>query len=572
MACDFNLNGSETFASIPLLKYNAGSKQHDFMKTTFPTKTWAAWAVAVAVILSGRSQAADAAAASVSVETDKTLPAGIPLGSPVGQVFKLVQAGVDISVIQTYISNCPTAFNLGADEIISLTDAGVSAEMISAMYAHDKTLPAAKPAETVASVATPDSPPPAVNSENPPPAPAATEDLDLNTVDQTLAPYGTWVEVVGYGRCWRPNVVVYDATWRPYCDRGRWVYTDCGWYWDSDYAWGVTFHYGRWFCDARYGWCWWPDRVWGPSWVTWRSNNEYCGWAPLPPFTVYHPGIGFTYRGNHVSFGFDFGLASSCFTFVSASHFCEPHPRYYCVPSAQVAQIYGRTTIVNNYGFHGRTIVNNGVSITVIGNAAHRPIQPVPVGTLVNPGRRGWHDRNFDNHPGRRFGADANDGSRHRQFAGANFQNTSPNDHHRGENFAASHPAQGGQMPDNRRGQPDAGLANRRMNSPSSPAPAMPSAWNQARNRWAANGDGSQQNPRAYAPLNISERPQTRPEIREPYRATMSRPAISAPAVAAAPPQISLPRQNVAPSAPSFTPRQGSFAGSPAQGWTMRNH
>ena len=110
----------------------------------------------------------------------------------------------------------------------------------------------------------------------------------MNYFYDTLAPYGTWVQVDGYGRCWQPLVVVSEPGWQPYCDRGHWVYTDAGWYWMSDYSWGwAPFHYGRWFHHERFGWVWTPDTVWGPSWVTWRYSDDYCGWAPLPPFTAY---------------------------------------------------------------------------------------------------------------------------------------------------------------------------------------------------------------------------------------------------------------------------------------------
>ena len=35
--------------------------------------------------------------------------------------------------------------------------------------------------------------------------------VTVNYFYDTLAPYGTWVEVEGYGRCWRPTVVVSEA-------------------------------------------------------------------------------------------------------------------------------------------------------------------------------------------------------------------------------------------------------------------------------------------------------------------------------------------------------------------------
>src|SRR5206468_1232576 len=126
---------------------------------------------------------------------------------------------------------------------------------------------------------------------------------------ESLAPYGSWVSVPEYGMCWQPTVVVVNPGWRPYCDRGRWVYTDCGWYWQSDYSWGwAPFHYGRWHNDLRVGWVWVPDRVWGPSWVCWRQSDAYCGWAPLPPAARFEVGVGLVFNHGHVGTSFDFGL------------------------------------------------------------------------------------------------------------------------------------------------------------------------------------------------------------------------------------------------------------------------
>src|SRR5206468_2928210 len=47
----------------------------------------------------------------------------------------------------------------------------------------------------------------------------------------SLSPYGNWISVEGYGNCWQPTVSVVNSYWRPYGDRGRWLWSDCGWYW-----------------------------------------------------------------------------------------------------------------------------------------------------------------------------------------------------------------------------------------------------------------------------------------------------------------------------------------------------
>ena len=149
-----------------------------------------------------------------------------------------------------------------------------------------------------------------------PPADFSTPD-DTAYFYDTLAPYGSWINLAGYGLCWQPIVYVRNHDWRPYNDRGRWLYTDCGWYWQSDYSWGwAAFHYGRWFRDANAGWVWLPNRVWGPAWVSWRNSAEYAGWAPLPPSANFVPGVGFRFQNHAVNASFEFGLRRGLYTFV----------------------------------------------------------------------------------------------------------------------------------------------------------------------------------------------------------------------------------------------------------------
>ena len=328
-----------------------------------------------------------------------TLPAGIVPGSPLAEVVKLIQAGVDIPTIQSYIANSQSPFNSDADKIIFLKDEGAPSEIINAMMNHDKDLSAA--AATPASPpAPPAAPPITVDTTTPPNTTDATdtsppEDVTLNYFYDTLTPYGSWLNVDGYGQCWRPTAVIYDATWRPYCDRGHWVYTDYGWYWDSDYGWGATFHYGRWFHHPRFGWCWYPDNVWAPSWVTWRADANYCGWAPLPPFAVFSPDGGFFFRGVSVGLDFDFGLQFDCFVFVPSANFCDRHPKSVVVQQQYVAQIFNRTKVINSYDVSGKTIVNHGIGVDRIAGVTHHSIEPVRVSGLPNAGRQGWRGEGF---------------------------------------------------------------------------------------------------------------------------------------------------------------------------------
>jgi hypothetical protein len=325
-----------------------------------------------------------------SATESSALPPNIYPTSPLAQVVRLTQAGVDESVIMTYVTNSGSTFNLDSDKIIYLKDIGLPNEVVTAMMQRDQQLqqqmaasasyqPPAQPAPAPAPTEQPETAPPPQPVEQP-------AEVTVNYFYDNLAPYGAWVDVEGYGRCWRPSVVVYNPGWQPYCDHGHWVYTDCGWYWASDYSWGwAPFHYGRWFQHSRWGWCWTPDTVWGPSWVTWRYSNDYCGWAPLPPRAVYREGVGFFYNGLAVSVGFDFGLSWNCFAFVPIGHFCDPHPRRYCVAPAQMTQIYNHTTVINNFNVRDHNFVNHGIDPEHITAVTRTPIHPISIRDTASP-------------------------------------------------------------------------------------------------------------------------------------------------------------------------------------------
>ena len=336
-------------------------------------------------------------------------PPNITPSSPLAQVVRLTQAGVDQSIIMAYVTSSTSLFNLDSDEIIYLSNLGAPGSLVTAMMQHDQQLQqqitAAQAAQQAQQIQQPApaqvvSVPETTSADTTDVEPSPeTEPVTVNYFYDTLSPYGNWVVVNGYGRCWRPTVVVYNSSWQPYCDHGHWVYTDCGWYWESDYAWGATFHYGRWFRDESFGWCWYPDTVWAPSWVTWRYSNNYCGWAPLPPRTTYQAGVGIVYNGGGVSVGFSFGLGASCFTFVPTQRFCDPHPRNYCVAPAQLAQVYNNTTIINDYNVNNHTIVNRGIAVQNISAAARTPIRPVPIRQINTAVIHGGHSQSF-NHTG----------------------------------------------------------------------------------------------------------------------------------------------------------------------------
>ncbi len=189
----------------------------------------------------------------------QTTPAN--LSPELQEVVKLSATHMSEDVILSYIRNSGMSYNLSADDILYLHSQDISQTVLNALLK-----------------ATPDGTPPAKSDDDPPPPPAVTQPskpapvapaaptTPVSTPPATpsdfkpqLAPFGEWVDVPGYGQCWRPNVQDQELGWRPYFNAGHLESTQAGWIWKSDYPWGqYAFHYGRWLQDARYRWVWRP--------------------------------------------------------------------------------------------------------------------------------------------------------------------------------------------------------------------------------------------------------------------------------------------------------------------------
>ncbi len=360
---------------------------------------------------SSPSSTASKPTASTKQKEEKAIaviPPQTPQLSPgVAEIAQMAQSGVSEQILLKYIEHSNLTYHLTAEEIVYLKDIGVPDSVISAMIdrsgpvemgqtesaqassqsaqqatASSSNLPAQESSSTsqtpsaqeqtepappvyAQSVAAPNAPPP-------PPTGTVTEEMNQSATTivnnyfyAPLAPYGSWIYLDDLGWCWRPTVAVLVPGWRPYVHGGRWIYTDCGWYWYSYYSWGwATFHYGRWYLSPTFGWVWVPGSVWAPAWVVWRYTDGYCGWAPLPPGTHWSFSFGLTYYDEPVSISFGFGLGPSWFTFVDYDHFLVPDVYDYCLVGDQVNIIYNNTVVINNYTQQNNTVINNGIPLT----------------------------------------------------------------------------------------------------------------------------------------------------------------------------------------------------------------
>src|SRR6266404_3070297 len=350
------------------------------------TKWLGLLAVAVFVMLSSRAQPPAPTPTAGPGQPPPAAAVPTNLSPAAVEVVKLAESGVGDDVILAYVQNSQTAFSLSTDQVLYLRDLGLSSQAITAMLNRDAAL---RP-QTLPSV----TPPPAPQPTTPPPTPEPTPTEpaapgptyvsspppEVNYFYTDLAPYGTWVSLPGYGWCWQPRAVAINRAWRPYCDSGHWIYTDCGWCWQSSYSWGwAPFHYGRWATYPGCGWVWMPGTTWAPAWVSWRVAGDHCGWAPLPPGASFAVNTGWRFNGVSVGVGFNFGLPASSFTFVAVNNFTAHEVAVHQLPPAQVTKIYNQTTIINNTTGNNNIIVNKGIPVAHVASVTHTEIRPIKI-------------------------------------------------------------------------------------------------------------------------------------------------------------------------------------------------
>jgi probable HAF family extracellular repeat protein len=186
---------------------------------------------------------------------------------------------------------------------------------------------------------------------------------------------GNWVEAGNYGYCFRPRV---SENWRPYGD-GHWVWTDRGWYWNSNEKFGwATYHYGRWVNIGGTGWCWVPGNQWAPAWVSWRESDEQVGWAPLPPEADVSARQSISTWSDSY-----YGIGPAAYAFISYSHWREPSYAAYIEPPEQNVQIIRETKNVTNIVNNNNVINNFGPLVQNVSRMTNQNIQQVKI--ALNP-------------------------------------------------------------------------------------------------------------------------------------------------------------------------------------------
>ena len=201
-------------------------------------------------------------------------------------------------------------------------------------------------------------------------APASVAQADVavsfSFFHDNLAPYGHWVNVGSYGRCWYPVGV--PAGWQPYTV-GHWGYGDYGWTWASYDPWGdVTYRYGTWTFAPPYGWVWVPGYTWAPAWVTWSYTNDYIGWAPIPP------SFSFSVAGY---FGSPVIVNRSWYCFVPTRRFASVNVVNVRVPVHENQVLLARSQNVTRFPVSNGVVRNSGLELRHVERASANRVQRV---------------------------------------------------------------------------------------------------------------------------------------------------------------------------------------------------
>jgi hypothetical protein len=194
-------------------------------------------------------------------------------------------------------------------------------------------------------------------------------DGDYDLFYDRLATDGHWFNDDDYGYVWQPSVAVTTASWRPYAD-GHWVWTDRGWFWQSNENFGwATYHYGRWNHLDGVGWVWVPGHEWAPSWVSWRhtDNDDYVGWAPLPAESTFNVSV-----GVHPWADAYYDIGPIAYAFIRIGDFARPSYREYCVPPQESLGFYNRTINITNITYNNNVINSYGPQYERVSQLVHQ--------------------------------------------------------------------------------------------------------------------------------------------------------------------------------------------------------
>src|SRR5439155_1194936 len=131
----------------------------------------------------------------------------------------------------------------------------------------------------------------------------------------------------------------------------------------------ATYHYGRWTRLRGIGWVWVPGEEWAPAWVSWRTSNDYVGWAPLPPEAHFERRTGIQNWADNY-----YDISPDQYSFVPVREIGTERIERAVVAPEQNVTIVNQTTNVTNITYNNTTVVNQGPNYDQLRARSQQPI------------------------------------------------------------------------------------------------------------------------------------------------------------------------------------------------------
>ena len=227
----------------------------------------------------------------------------------------------------------------------------------------------------------------------------AAQEMRIEYFYDKLSPYGHWAGMDELGWVWQPTNI--GTNWRPYSD-GSWVYTNEGWSFNSSAAWSwAAYHYGRWSFQGTYGWVWVPGTEWAPAWVAWRKNEQFIGWAALPPEIQWTPENGL---GTQIA-NWDAEIDPTGWSFIETQYFSDADLSSRIQKPSRNVSLYQETSNITNYTYENKHIVDNAVPVDEVEKFTQKKITvyrifetssfTAPSSSTNHPNQIGYYRPNF---------------------------------------------------------------------------------------------------------------------------------------------------------------------------------
>ena len=118
---------------------------------------------------------------------------------------------------------------------------------------------------------------------------------------------------------------------------------------------------------------------WAPAWVAWRSNDDYVGWAPLPPGADWDDPRGLTFAYANT-------IRSDEWCFVAQANILDVNVNLQLASQSRNVTLFGQSRDATRYEVRGGHPADVGFDVTRVETRIGRPVARVTISDVDAPG------------------------------------------------------------------------------------------------------------------------------------------------------------------------------------------